>query len=229
MNRSTIIYLGEQKEGNGRTIAQMLQTMKDSRDPLWWYQYVRKAMDLEKEQGIVDPLDDTQGIIREMNAIIDRFPNIQPVSVGSVNNLQSGITPPSHLVNYIFKNGIDLAKMWKWILDNFLPFHGYDYDWFGLLRFLADKLVLKDGINTTNTLFAQQMAEWFSAYSCTAKGMKLYRTGYLGRTPHSKWDKAEFSNEKRSGQTIVGFNHLNKICNSDLVLAFENDSSAFNY
>ena len=147
-----------------------------------------------------------------------------PLTIGSQNSQQAGLVCPPNLVNYIFKKEVDLKRLWEWIRDHFLPLHVHDYDWFALLRFLADNHLLEKGMKTSNPLFAKQMAEWFPSYGCTANNVKIYRTGYLGATPHKQWNKAKFSHLHRSNQKIDGFNHLDKLCNSDLTLACEEDN-----
>ena len=114
--------------------------------------------------------------------------------------------------------------MWEWIRKNYLPFHVHDYDWFALLRFLADYGMLEKGIKTTNDDFANQISEWFPKYSVSGNGVKIYRTGYLGENPHWSWNRALFEDNKRSNQKIEGFVHLDRICNSDLKLGNEEDN-----
>lgn len=223
MNRSTIIYLGEPKAGNGRSVAQMLKIMEDSDNPLWWYQYVRRAIDLEKASGNVGPLDKASEIIEEMNRILDRMPNMKSVSVSSPNNQQKGLVMPEVLENIIFKKNVDLKHVWKWISDHFLSCHRYSYDWFALLAFLSGNDMLDEGNETTNAKFSEQMSQWFPSHNITAANVKVYRTGYLGTVCYRIWKKEEFLEQKRRNQKIEGFIHLHGICNVYLQEALEND------
>lgn len=146
------------------------------------------------------------------------FPNNEQneVCVDCNENQLSSLVPPDNLCNYIFNKGEDLRKIWEWIRVHFLPVHKYDYDWFALLRYLADNNKLEKGIKTSNTKFAKQMQEWFPSYGCKPNGVKLYRTGYLGGNSYRIWNKAIFSNKIKAGQTIGGFIHLNDIINRNL-------------
>lgn len=144
-----------------------------------------------------------------------------PLSVGSLNNQQTGITCPEQLNNHIFVKNVDLKSLWQWICAAFLHYHKYGYDWFGLLRFLADKSLLDKGMETTNEDLERQMTEWYPQQNCKANNVKVYRTGYLGDTPHVSWTKEQFMTRRRSNQKEEGFDHLNKLCNTDLLLAWE--------
>lgn len=208
MNLSTIVYLGEPEQGNGRTVRQFLQNMEDGDNPAYWAYYIYNAIYKEKESGKIDLPDETQTIVERMNEIMQKKAGAKEVFVGSLDNLQAGLVPPDNLCNYIFSKEVDLKLMWEWIRDHFLPAHKYDYDWFVLLRYLADNNMLKKGIKTSNTDFAKQMNEWFPSYGCKPNGVKLYRTGYLGETQYRAWNKATFSNKIKAGQTIEGFNYL---------------------
>ena len=222
MNLSTIVYIGEQEQGNGLSVRQLLQNMEIAKDPSWWACYIYRAINLEMHSGQISQPDESQTIIERIDEIMQEA-GAKVVSVGSLNSQQAGLVCPPDLVTYIFNKRVDLKRMWKWILDNFLPIHRYGYDWFALLRFLADNNMLEKGINTSNTNFARQMAEWFPSQSCKDNIVKIYRTGYLGNTPYKKWDKSRFLEEQRSNQKIEGFNHLERICNCDLTLACEQD------
>lgn len=223
MNYSTIVYLGEQEQGNGRTVRELLLNMEDGDNPAWWACYIYRAINKERLSGHIVQPDDTQAIIERMENIMRTKAGAKEVFVGSLNSQQAGLVCPSNLVNYIFNKQVDLKRMWEWIRDHFLPSHVYDYDWFALLRFLADNQMLAKGMNTSNPDFAMQMSEWFPSYNCSDNNVKIYRTGYLGATPYKKWDKSRFAMEKRSNQKIDGFNHLDRLCNSDLTLACEED------
>lgn len=168
------------------------------------FEYKNKLMHLDDVQ-----FGEDQGLLNNEQ---------KEVYVGSVDNQQPCMVPPDNLCNYIFCRGIDLRLMWEWIRDHFLPAHKYDYDWFALLRFLADNNKLEKEIKTSNTKFAMQMQEWFPTCSCKPNGVKLYRTGYLGYTPYRIWNKAKFSEDKRAGQTIEGFTHLHNLIYRNLAV-----------
>lgn len=223
MNLSTLVYLGEQKQGNARTVRMLLQNMEDNDNPSWWAFYIYRAMEEERRLGIVDPMDETQRIVDCMDEIMRRKKNAKEVHVGSLNNQQQGLVAPSQLVNYVFIDTLDLNRLWEWIRDHFLPIHVYGYDWFALLRFLADNNMLAKGMYTSNSDFAMQMTDWFPSYDCSDNNIKIYRTGYLGATPYKRWHKAQFTKHQRSNQKIEGFVHLDRICNTDLTLACEED------
>ena len=221
MNLSTIVYLGEREQGNGRTVRQFLQNMEDGDNPAFWAWYIYDAIYKEKESGKIDLPDETQTIVERMNEIMQKKAGAKEVFVGSIDNLQAGLVPPDILCNYIFREGVDLKLMWEWIRDHFLPAHKFDYDWFALLRYLTDNNKLKKGANTRNTDFAKQMNEWFPSYGCKSNGVKLYRTGYLGETQYRVWNKAIFSQNMSAGQTIEGFIHLNDIIFRYLIIEDE--------
>ena len=223
MNLSTIVYLGEQEQGNGRTLRLLLQNMEDGDNPSWWACYIFRAINLERISGQVTVPDETQAIIERMEAIMRTKAGAKEVYVGSVNSQQAGLVCPTYLVNYIFDKRVNLKRMWEWIRAHFLPIHRYGYDWFALLRFLADNQMLEKGMNTSNPDFAKQMTEWFPSYDCTDNNVKIYRTGYLGATPYKQWVKARFTNVQRSNQKVEGFNHLDRICNCELSLACQED------
>jgi len=197
LNLSTIVYLGEPEQGNGRTVRQFLQNMEDTDNPSYWAYYIYDAIYKEKERGKIELPDETQTIVKRMNEIMQKKAGAKEVFVGSLDNLQAGLAPPDNLCNYIFSKDVDLKLMWEWIRDHFLTAHKYDYDWFALLRYLADNNKLKKGMN-----------EWFPSYGCKPNGVKLYRTGYLGETQYRVWNKAVFSNNIKAGQTIEGFTYL---------------------
>ena len=209
MNLSTIVYLGERQIGNGRTVLQLLQNMEDD-NPSMWAWYIHRAIAIERQTGNIDQPDETQFIEERMNEIMRRAGK-KEVFVGSLNNQQAGLVPPKELINYIFKRNVELKSLWEWIRDHFLPVHKFDYDWFALLRYLADNNKLEKGISVKNTDFAKQMNEWFPSYNCTSKGVKLYRTGYLGDIPYRIWNRTAFSNQRRSGQALEGYDHLERI------------------
>lgn len=216
MNLSTIVYLGEPEQGNGRTVRQFLQNMEDGDNPAFWAWYIYSGMERERSLGKIDLPDETQTIVERMNEIMQKKAGAKEVFVGSLDNLQAGLVPPDNLCNYIFREGVDLKLMWEWIRDHFLPAHKYDYDWFALLRYLADNNKLEKGIVTSNTKFAKQMNEWFPSYKCQPHDVKLYRTGYLGNTPYRIWKKAIFLQQKGSNQKEEGFVHLNNIISRHL-------------
>ena len=214
MTRSTTVY----DNGSPVTIGQLLDDLR--RAPVhslmasYYANRIRGAMILAN--------DFPRDICEEIDRLL-KEKGEPPLTIGSQNNQQAGLVCPPNLVNYIFHKHVNLQRMWMWIRDHFLPIHIHDYDWFALLRFLADNQMLAKGIQTSNPKFSKQMAEWFPTYDCTDNNVKIYRTGYLGATPYKRWDKARFSKEQRSNQKIEGFNHLDKICNSDLTLACEED------
>ena len=220
MTRSTTVY----DNGLPVTIGQLLNDMRrapaSSLLASFYANQIRGAMILTN--------DFPEDICQEIDQIL-KEKGEAPLTVGSPNNLQAGLTLPAQLVNYIFVGKVDLRRMWEWIRDHFLPLHQHGYDWFALLRFLADRQQLEKGVLTSNTDFARQMHEWFPSYGCTANGVKLYRTGYLGATPYQQWQKAEFSRQKRKGQTIDGYNHLDRLLTTDLTLAAESDPLPSSY
>ena len=193
-------------------------------NPSMWAWYIHRAIAIERQTGNIDQPDETQAIEERMNEIM-RSAGKKEVFVGSLNNQQAGLVPPKELINYIFKKNVDLKRMWEWIRDHFLPAHKYDYDWFALLRYLADNNKLEKGIGVCNTMFAKQMNAWFPSYNCPSNGVKLYRTGCLGDTPYRSWNRAIFSQKKRSWQTIDGFDHLERIILTYLSFSNEDDYS----
>lgn len=211
MNLSTIVYIGEPELGNGRTIYQLLQIMEDCNDPSWWAWYIHSAMANERETGRIEQPDETQKIEERMNKIMHKKTDIKDVFVGTLSNQQAGLVPPSNFVNYVFKKDIDLKEMWEWIRDHFLNVHEFDYDWFALLRYLADNGKLENDISTKNKDFAKQMNDWFPSYKCTANGIKLYRNGHLGTTPYRAWNKAMFTQQLKANQKVEGYLHLERI------------------
>lgn len=220
MNLSTIVYLGEPELGNGRTVRQFLQNMEDGDNPALWAWYIHSGIDRERQIGKIDQPDKTQMILERMNEIMQRKAGTKNVFVGALDNQQAGLVPPENLCNYIFPNNVDieyLGKMWEWIRDHFLPAHKFDYDWFALLRYLADTNRLGKGIETSNAEFTKQMNEWFPSYKCKPYDVKLYRSGYLGKTPYLIWNKAIFLQQKSSNQKEEGFIHLNDIINRHLI------------
>lgn len=214
MTRSTTVY----DNGSPVTIGQLLDDLRrapaNSLMPSYYANRIRGAMILAN--------DFPKDICEEIDRLLKEKGD-PPLIIGSQNSQQAGLVCPTNLVNYIFNKKVDLKRMWEWIRDHFLPSHVHDYDWFALLRFLADNQMLAKGMNTSNPYFAKQMAEWFPSYGCTANNVKIYRTGYLGDTPYKQWNKARFSIELRSNQKIDGFNHLDRLCNTVLTLACETD------
>jgi len=223
VNLGTIVYFGEKVAGNGRTVRQLLKNMEDGDNPSWWCCIIHEAIRKERESGNIEQPDETQEIQEQMDAIMKTVSRWKDVSVGSLNNQQAGITCPEHLNDCIFKDGVDLKKMWEWICKHFITFHVKDYDWFALLRFLADYGILEKGTQTTNDDFAKQMSEWFPKHKVSGSSVKIYRTGYLGEKPHWSWKREEFEKQIRSNQRIKGFVHLDRICNYDLKLANDED------
>ena len=216
MNLSTIVYLGEREPGNGRTVRQFLQNMEDGDNPAYWACYMYEAIYKEKESGKIELPNETQMILERIKEIMQKKAGAKEVFVGSFDNQQAGLVPPDNLCNYIFRKNVDLKLMWGWIRDHFLPAHKYDYDWFALLRYLADNDKLERGTETSNANFAKQMRDWFPSYKCKPYDVKLYRTGYLGNTPYRIWKKAIFLQQKGSNQKEDGFVHLNNIISRHL-------------
>jgi hypothetical protein len=218
LNLSTIVYLGEPEQGNGRTVRQFLQNMEDGDNPAFWAYYIYSGIERERSGGKIDLPDETQMIVERIDEIMQKKAGAKEVFVGSLDNQQAGLVPPDKLCNYIFreKEDLKLKLMWEWIRDHFLPAHKYDYDWFALLRYLADNNKLERGMETSNALFAKQMKDWFPSYKCKSYDVKLYRTGYLGNTPYRIWNKANFLQQKGSNQKVEGFIHLNNIINRNL-------------
>ena len=218
MTQSTTIYIG----GEGYTIGQLLRDMRTAPPGSLIAQYranqIRGAM-IKSGDFPKDICDEIDAILKEKGE--------PPLTIGSLNNQQAGLVCPRDLVNYVFRKGVQLNKMWEWIRDHFLVIHRHDYDWFALLQFLAHKGMLSKGMATTNPSFAKQMEEWFPSYKCSPNNMKLYRTGYLGETHYSQWNRARFSQLKRAGQTLDGYDILDRMCNTDLALSYDEDSSAF--
>ena len=147
MNLSTIVYLGEPELGNGRTVRQFLQNMEDGDNPALWAWYIHSGIDSERQSGKIDQPDETQTIVERMNEIMQRKAGTKEVFVGALDNRQADLVPPDNLVNYIFRTGENLTSMWEWIRDHFLPAQKFDYDWFALLRYLADNNKLEMGID----------------------------------------------------------------------------------
>ena len=103
MNLSTIVYLGEREQGNGRTVRQFLQNMEDGDNPAFWAWYIYSGMERERGSGKIDLPDETQTIVERMNEIMQKKAGAKEVFVGSLDNLQAGLVPPDILCNYIFK------------------------------------------------------------------------------------------------------------------------------
>ena len=110
---------------------------------------------------------------------------------------------------------VSMKKLYDWIDSEFRPQLTYKYDWFALWRVLRDNDMFDKDQDQAQT-FADQMNEWFphALKPCTAGEINRFKRGYLGRTPHSAWDKNNFRLSQADKQTMDGYNRLDSLCSS---------------
>jgi len=120
------------------------------------------------------------------------------------------------LVNTVLKrnhNGrpMDFARLQTVVANIFVKEMKYGYEWFALWRVLYDLRLLEV---TTLTAFAAQMRQWYPHVhkACCADTMGDYYNRYLGTTPFTLWDEAEFVRRKTSKQSVSGFRRLYNDC-----------------
>ena len=84
------------------------------------------------------------------------------------------------------------------------------YEWYAAYRVLLDLTLLEE---LQLTKFAQQMREWFpeAPIACTADTLGDYAVGHTSKA-FTLWDIDTFRNERRSGQSVAGFNVLFHRC-----------------
>ncbi len=225
MNRYTIFPIGEESFTID-ILVKNVRTSPSAESASYWATMVYRLLaDLPEPS---DPKESKElkefkkEIVTELDVELNKKGAPKPF-VGAVKNLSDSLKRPPILNNYIFKNSIDKVKMWDWIKSFFIDNHQFGYDWFALLRFLVDKEALDKGIEINNISFAKQMNEWYPSLECKPEHIKLYRNGYLGRTRHNLWKKEEFLNNHNKYQREEGFDHLNRLCNTYLTLAFEEE------
>lgn len=110
---------------------------------------------------------------------------------------------------------VSMKKLHDWIEREFLPQLTYKYDWFALWRVLRDHDMFDKDKDQAQT-FADQMNEWFphAQKPCAAGEINRFKRGYLGNTPHNKWNKNDFKLSQDDKQTMDGYHRLDTLCNS---------------
>lgn len=109
---------------------------------------------------------------------------------------------------------LSLWKLHKWIESHFISLLANQYDWLALWRVLYDHNLIAQGEHQSSK-FEKQMNDWFpdAKMACSAKEMNRFRKGYLGDTPYTEWEKAEFFRKRDTDkQSTDGFERLKELC-----------------
>lgn len=143
---------------------------------------------------------------REQVAMTDNCPPAEPAAVMPENRV---------FRRYIDGKPVDMGALHQWITENFLPQLLYRYDWFALWRLLRDNDMF-DKDKELVQAFADQMNEWFpkALKPCSAGEVNRFKRGYLGETPHAKWSRAKFLQDRDDKQTRDGYDRLDRLYTS---------------
>ncbi len=119
---------------------------------------------------------------------------------------------PCNLVFKMFYNRrrIDYAAVRKQVERVIVMQIKHRYEWYAAYRVMMDLKLLEE---LQLSKFAQQMKAWFPdvPIQCTSDSMGEYAVGHTSKA-FSLWNSEQFRQEKRKGQTFVGFNVLYHRC-----------------
>jgi len=179
-------------------------------DSLWARKHFRRKETGQKEVGKKEV---AQKEVTEKEATQKEVPQEEPTQEEAVEN--------DIFKHYIDGRPLNTAKLRDWIRVHFLPRVTYNYDWFALWRLLRDHNLFDTSKDST-ARFTKQMTTWFpdNASSCQADAINIYKSGYLGRTPHQLWSRQVFSQQIRPKQAKEGYDRLDSLYN-ELAMTFK--------